>query len=497
MGAGNGAVLVVDRATLEVLVLAGSTSYFAKEQAGAIDYTRIARSPGSALKPFVYALALDAGVITPATILDDVQRAPGEVGNVDASFLGPLLPRVALGNSRNVPAVLLVDRMGVDSVYRFFARLGLHDGRGQASTYGAGLAIGALPVTLEGVVRAYGVLANDGWLRDLVWLRVDSTGQPESGLGERVVSEATARQITSMLSDSMARLPTFPRLNTLEMGFPVAIKTGTSSNCRDAWAVGYSRKYLVGAWVGHPDNRPMRDIGGAVSAAAVVQRVLKVLHPGEDDGQSEVGFPKPRSGREVVLCSLSGEVAGDLCDRVYGEAFVPGTEPMKTCSVHRRLAVDQRNGMLATSATPRQYVSDRVFVDLPSRYAAWQESQGLPRPPDKRSPQGTRNAHWTVTTTDQPVLVEEKPPTIDLTSPEPGLHVVRDPDAPLASATLALAATVEPSVPQVVWYVDGKPFVVSDYPYAARWPLKEGRHTFQARLPFHEKGSPIVQVVVR
>ena len=145
-GAGNAAVVVVDRRTREVLACVGSTGFFDRSRRGSIDFTRVPRSPGSTLKPLLYALALDLGVITPATVLDDLQRGPGGIVNADDDYLGPLLPRAALANSRNVPAVDLLARLGIEEGYAFLRDLGIGDGRLPARSYGLGLAVGGMPV---------------------------------------------------------------------------------------------------------------------------------------------------------------------------------------------------------------------------------------------------------------------------------------------------------------------------------------------------------------
>ncbi len=144
-GAGNAALLVVERGTWQVRAAVSSTGYFDREHAGAIDYLRLPRSPGSALKPFVYALALERGVIAPNSVLDDLGPGAGGIVNADDRFLGPLLPRVALANSRNVPAVDLLARLGLEPTYDFLGDLGLHAHADPARRYGLGLAIGALP----------------------------------------------------------------------------------------------------------------------------------------------------------------------------------------------------------------------------------------------------------------------------------------------------------------------------------------------------------------
>jgi penicillin-binding protein 1C len=479
-GAGNAAVLIVDRPTREVLAWVGSTGYTDGNVAGAIDYCRVPRSPGSALKPFLYAYALEHGVVTPSTILDDLARGAGGIGNADSRFLGPLLPRVALANSRNVPAANLLDEIGLETGYDLFARLGLHHYRQPVSRWGLGLAIGNMPVTLEHLVRAYTVLAGDGTLGDLVLYRGQRLARPE-----RIFSEDTVREITLFLSDPMARLPSFPRVGHLEYPFPVAVKTGTSTNYHDAWTVAWSKRYLVGAWVGHPDFEPMRM--GGYRAAALVKEVLLRLEPTSADGLEDVGFPPPRSWRPARLCALSGRLATPACDHVVLEYFPPGQRPVRRCRVHVRAAVDIRDGRLATSATPRTDIEVRTFVDLPPRYAAWQAEAGLPRPP--AAPDGPRAAA-------EMMRLAEAPPHIAITAPTPQLRLLRDPETPAGFSTLGLAAIVDPPAPQVVWYVDGRPFTIAAYPYTARWPLEPGHHSFQVRLPHVDARSGLVRITV-
>jgi penicillin-binding protein 1C len=477
-GAGNAALVLADRATGEILAWVGSTDYFDAAHAGAIDYARVPRSPGSALKPFLYALALERRTITPATILDDLDRGPGGITNADDLYLGPLLPRVALANSRNVPAAELLDQVGLDEGYAFLRDLGLHEGQVPARRLGLGLAIGGLNVTLERLVRAYSVLAGEGRLFGLVAVK----GEPAER--RRLLSEDTARQVNLFLSDPQARLPTFARMGSLEYPFPAAVKTGTSSRYRDAWAVAFTTRYLVGVWVGDPDFRPMNRISGYQSAAALAQRLLLRLHPGEAQGLHDLTFPQPRGHLPVRLCALTGARATEACDRVAVEWLRPGEEPRHECRAHVRLLVDTRTGRPATQKTPRVFVEPRTFVDLEPRYAAWAEAALLPRPPMD----------------DAPVLsFASARPTVrvSFTSPADGLRLLRDPETPAGNATLSLAAVVDPEGAEVVFYVDGAPFAVVGPPYRTRWPLAPGEHVFEARVPRARAVAPRVRVLVQ
>jgi penicillin-binding protein 1C len=479
-GAGNGAVIVLDRNTNEVLAWVGSGNYFDKQHAGAIDYTSVARSPGSALKPFIYALALDRGTITSATILDDLQRSAGGITNADDTFLGPMLPRMALANSRNVPAANLLNWIGVEQGYDFLRDLGLHDNAQPARQYGLGLAIGGMPVTLEQLVRAYTVFSQEGRLGDLIWYE----GQAR-GASKRLVSEETARIITLYLSDPLARLPSFARMGAMEYPFPAAIKTGTSSRFRDAWTVAFTSRYVIGVWFGDPDFQPMNRLTGYRSAAELVQQVLLDLHRDQRQGLMDYGFPPPRGYQPVRVCAISGMLATRACDRVVEEWFRRGSEPADYCKAHVLLAVDRRDSLPATSQTPPEFVEVRPFVDLPPQYAEWAAAAGLPRLPQARldlSLAGPANSAPKI--------------QVRITAPENGLRLLRDPETPAGNSTLALKADVNPPVPQLVWYVDREPFQLVDYPYSARWPAKPGEHIIQVRIPNSAVASSPIRVIV-
>ncbi|HYL06250.1 MAG TPA: transglycosylase domain-containing protein [Thermoanaerobaculia bacterium] len=513
-GAGNASLIVLDLSRHEVLAWVGSAAYFDAEDHGAIDYARVRRSAGSTLKPFLYAMALERGVIGPTTLMDDLERGPGGVANADDAFMGPLLPRVALANSRNVPAVLLLGRIGLDQGFGLFRELGLTDGAVPARHYGLGMAIGGLPVTLEELARAYLTLAGDGTLpARLRWLR----DQPEPA-PRRIFAEETARQVTLFLSDPQARLPSFPRMGATEFRFPVAVKTGTSTNYHDAWAVAYSTRYLAAAWVGHPGFRAMNQLSGYLSAADLVRHVLLRLHGDQGDGLEDLSFPAPRGYRPVRVCALSGHRATAACDRVFLEWFRPGEEPADDCEAHQQRAVDRRNGLLATQATPPAAVEVRTFVELPPRYAAWQAAAGLPRPPDAASQLtlpavarwgtvagagtaigfGAGEAAEPVTALPPGgrVVLAGGPTRLRITSPESGARLLRDPETPAELNTVALRVVVDPPVNEVVWYVDGLPFATAAYPYSARWRLQPGEHTFQVRLGAGKSASRPVQVTV-
>jgi len=453
-GAEQGAVVILDRHTLQVRAAVGSTRWTRAGQAGAVDFTRTPRYPGSTLKPLLYATALDRGAITPNTVLDDLTRGPEGIANADRRFLGPMLPRQALANSRNIPAVFLANEVGIGELYGVWSDLGLHDGSVDVGHYGVGIAIGGMPVTLLDLATAYAALANDGQFQAASFLAT-----PEPRPTTRIFTADHARLVTAWLADPMARMPSFPRAGHTEFPFAASVKTGTSADYRDSWAVGYTDRYVVGVWIGHPDWRPMKGMSGYRGGARVLHTVLLDLHADEADGLTDHRPPGPEGWVRHAVCPLSGDLATELCDGQITEWFAPRQVPVHDCGVH-------------------QLVNGRAVVSLPPRYAAWLADAGLPAAP-------------------RALAAHETPITVQVLAPADGMRIIRDPEVPASRATLRLQAAVDPPVEQVVWYVDGAPFAVVEPPYVARWPVVAGEHTFEARVPFRNDRSAAVAITAR
>ncbi len=311
-GARQVAVMVAARGGNAVLAEVGSADYGAAS-GGAFDYTQIARSPGSTLKPFIYALAFERGALKATDLLADVPEGASGVGNADGTFLGPMPPRQALANSRNVPATNLLRRVGLEANFHFLHELGLHDIEAPAESFGIAMAIGALPTRLEALMRAYAALADDGVLTDLAYAQEQKRSPPR-----RVMRIDTARLVTSFLADPQARLPSFPRYGPLEYPFAVAVKTGTSQGYRDAWTLAFSRKFLVGVWLGRADAGTMKELTGASSSARLAHAVLAHLHAAAPGDMLAESFPPPPDRQPVDLC-LSAS-----CGETLREYVTPG-----------------------------------------------------------------------------------------------------------------------------------------------------------------------------
>lgn len=481
-GAEHAAVMVIDRASREALVQLGSAGYHGTGT-GAIDFTRRPRSPGSTLKPFIYALGLERGRIAADSVLADLPGRSWGIGNYDHRFLGPMLPRQALANSRNVPAADLLRQIGIEETYGVLGRLGLHRGERAAGYYGAALAIGAMPTTLEKLVTAYGALANDGFLSPLVWTR-----DGVSGHGQRVWSTETARQVTLFLADAQARLPSFSRMGPLEYPFPVAVKTGTSQAYRDAWTVAWSRRFLVGVWIGRADARPMRGLSGTHAAGELARTVMLRLHERDATPSGDLVFPPPLGWRPAEVCARTGRRNTGLCDSVLTEWFAADALPDED-DHHHRLSIDRRNGLRAAPWTPSEQIAKRVYVTLDPVFLGWAVANGLPPPPERSSPLDAP-ADAVLSRRDRTV------PMLTIVSPADRLRLIRNPETPAALNVIVLRASASEGVEQVVWQVDGYLYAAARPGEAIPWPLIVGTHHFQISLSDGSALSEPVTVTV-
>ncbi|MBR0654554.1 glycosyl transferase [Roseomonas arctica] len=364
-GAQQVAVLVVARGTREVLASLGSAGY-AATPGGAFDYSVASRSPGSTLKPFLYALALQRGVLRPDEIMADLPDRSLGIGNADGGFLGPLLPRQALANSRNIPAANLLRRIGLESAFQQLRELGLHDSEVPAAHFGLSMAVGSLPTGLDRLVRAYGALAEDGVLGELVWYHGQRVAPPR-----RLMPQSAARQVTLFLADPQARLPSFQRHGTTEYPFAVALKTGTSQGYRDAWIVAWSDAFLVGVWVGRADAGPMLGVTGGQAAGAIAQAILLDLHGTSADALVAGGFAAPDGTAPVALCARTGRPDDGACGPTLLE-WLPAEDALGA-----RAEFDLTPpGDVELRASPVQRLSV-VSPEHNSRF--WRNPEALPR----------------------------------------------------------------------------------------------------------------------
>lgn len=502
-GAGTGAVVVLDHRSGDILAYVGSHSYFSKKEHGAIDYLQVKQSPGSTLKPFVYAHAMQRLGYTGATLMADVatgylwRRGSYNPQNDDSRFLGPLRMRVALGNSRNIPALKTLAAVGVSRTLRLLRGLGFHSLSKDAEHYGLGMAIGSAEVRMMELARAYAILARGGKPLKLRWAlgAKDSLGRQRnpsrfypnlfaSRLPEQAPSlkPAVARAIADMLSDPMARIPSFSRYNSLEYRYPVAIKTGTSQGYRNAWTMAFSDRVVVGCWMGSHDRRSMVDVSGTRGCGPVVKAVMKAAMKRVDPHQPPQTFPHPEGWTRQHVCPLSGQPASSYCPGSVEEWFPPHHKHKhKNCPFHKRLRVDRRNGLLAGKQCPTTATVRLPFVTVPPAYSTWAAMLRLPRPPTQYSPMCPAAGQT------------QTQARLSIRTPLNNARYLVDPTVPKEYSTIALQAESSQPLRQILWYHNGEPFAQTPWPYTLRWPLRSGTHRFMAASPDGKyRSKPIV-----
>jgi penicillin-binding protein 1C len=370
-GIENAAVLLVDTRTLDILAQIGSADFWDKGINGQVDGTRSPRSPGSTLKPFVYALAMEQGIIHPLSVLADAPRSFGEYNpeNFDRDFLGPLRASDALARSRNVPAVSLAAQLSHPNLYEFLRRADVRLPEPE-SHYGLALPLGGAEVTMQDLVRLYAALVNNGQLRSLRRTAHD----PISRRGLRILSPEASFLTLQMLGN----VPR-PEMNCADAtnSAPVFWKTGTSHGFRDAWSIGIFDHYVLAVWIGNFDGRPNAAFVGRTAAAPLFFQIIDSLRANWPE--PEKTLQPPPNLKRVKFCSISGDLPGAHCTDLVEGWFIPGISPIKTCEVHREVLVDAATGLRLSKDDGAHEIRREAYEFWPNDLLALFERAGVPR----------------------------------------------------------------------------------------------------------------------
>lgn len=456
LGLRNAAALVVDAETSEVLAHVGSASFFDASIQGQVDGVTARRSPGSTLKPLVYARALDEGLIHPLTVLKDVPMRFGAYNpeNFDAEYLGPLPAREALVKSRNLPAVELNLRLR-QGLYEVLAEAGTRHLQAK-SFYGAGIVLGAVEVSMEELTQLYVALAHGGVWRPLRRLAEDATTE-----ARRLVSPEAAELTLAMLSSPESSLGAW---TTPRDAVSVAWKTGTSYAFRDAWTVGVAGRYVVAVWVGNFDGQPNPAFVGRTAAAPLFFEVVDGLRPALATPE---GLRRPSQARlvDAEVCAVSGKRPGPHCPHTTRTRVIPGVSPIEGCEVHRVVHVDGA-GRRRCEAVPG-VTHEQVYEVWPSDVARLVEMAGLARralPPAAESCAGDAS-------------MVAGPPRI--LSPQPDVTYELRRDKP-AEARLHLLAHADGAAAAVTWFSDAEVLGTVAPGHVLEWAAPSGRHELRA-----------------
>ena len=478
------AVVAIDPHTGQMLVMVGSVDYFNAAIDGAINMAVAPRQPGSTLKPFTYALTFDPNrldVWTPATMVLDVTTpfvtrrgesyTPHNYGLVEH---GPVSVREALASSYNIPAVIALQHVGVDELARLLTKLGVTT-LNNPELYDLSITLGGGDVRLTELVAAYAALANEGRpIQPSLLLKVEAADgevlyewqQPP--LADPVIDPRVAWLISDILSDNEARIPSFGVRSPLSIGRPAAVKTGTTTDFRDNWTVGYTPQVVAGVWVGNPNNQPMVNVSGVSGAGPIWHDFMRAAL----NNQPELPFERPEGLAQAEICALSGLLPTIYCPERRVDWFIRGTLPTEHDDLYQPFTIDTRTGMLADEHTPQQFKRERVYLVLPQEARVWAARNGIEPPPVPLSE------------------VARSVAAVRLLTPDPHTIFQLTPVIPFDAQQIKLSVAVPSGTREVAYWLrdaEGTETLIERVytePYWSWWALKPGEYEVLARVTF-------------
>jgi penicillin-binding protein 1C len=453
-GIHNGAVVVVDHATREVVALAGSLDFTDTKHGGQIAMFERPRSPGSTLKPVLYALAIDRGLALPGYLVADVPNQYGTYRprNFDDDFAGLVRLEDALARSLNLPFIDLLNRLGVERFLTELARMDVANAAAAPGTHGLSMIVGSIELTPLELAGIYATLARDGEHRPLRMV----TSEPP-GIASPIFAAGSAYLTRAALAEKDR--PDFPRRRALH-DLPPAIhwKTGTSFGFRDAWAVGSGPRYTAVVWTGNVDNTPSAELVGSEAAGPLLFDVLEGL--ADRTTPPELPVP-PADLTPIEVCAYSGHVPGEACsERRTVHARIHAV-PITPCPYHHVFEVDRETGhavLPACRAADRSY-DRKTFVVLPSSVTAWlaDRNRTVPEAPAFAASCGAAPGG-------APVMV----------APSEGQVVTLIPGVPARSQRVPLAVSTRSA--SVSWFVDGAHVATAPATERVYWVPTPGKH---------------------
>jgi penicillin-binding protein 1C len=454
----NCSALVVDAEGMEVLAYAGSAEFGDGGIEGQNDGVWARRSPGSALKPFIYGLAIEQGLVIPATLVKDSPAVYGEYTpeNYGRNYLGPLSAEDALINSRNIPAINLARGIKPD-LYDLLAKAGT-EGLRERGHYGLSLALGSAEVSLFQLAGLYSALGNGGLLKP-VSLR---KGGKEDPSAVRILSRESAWIVRDMLRKNPR--PGAPSIPASSGQAAVAYKTGTSIGYKDAWSIGLCGNCIVAVWVGNFDGSGNPAFLGREAATPLMFALFDAMKPDFSWLLEDGGDARPEGIAEVEVCELSGRMPGPDCPRLKKSLFIPGKSPIEACSIHQAAYIDRRTGLRTYDRDPD--VSRKVSYEAwPSDLLALFRSAGIHKPAPPPFRQEARGGG----------AAGQAP---EIYSPQSNVAYVMRVNGG-GQPTIPLKASAASDAALLSWYVDGE-YIGSSKPEAvAEWKPGNGTHSLE------------------
>ncbi|GAB3923519.1 penicillin-binding protein 1C [Larkinella terrae] len=435
----NAAVLVIDNQTMAVEAYVGSADFANSYDGGQVDGVRAVRSPGSTLKPLLYALAFDKGMMTPKTVLNDVPTSFSgyEPENYDRQFYGPITVESALANSLNVPAVKTLQQLSTPTFVESLKKAGFETIKKQSKGLGLSVILGGCGVTLEELTRLFAAFANGGQIGNLNFVAPNESDAPAKK--SRLISEDAAFLIMNTLTQITR--PDLPNNFDNSYHLPrIAWKTGTSYGRRDAWSIGYNKRYTVGVWVGNFSGEGVPELSGANIATPLLFTIFNTI----DYNSSSGWFRMPKSLSMRQVCAETGDVPGETCEHKIVDYAIMGVSPYRRCQ-HQKAVWTNATGTVSYCAhcLPENDGSDdavrRFFPNLAPELIAFYESRRIPYPKiPPHNPACTR------------VFAQQGP---QIVSPNDGSEYFINPHQP---QQLQLSCQADNEVKVVYWYLNDK-----------------------------------------
>jgi penicillin-binding protein 1C len=396
-GIKNGSILLLDHTTMEALAVVGSANFFDDAIQGQVNGAASKRSPGSTLKPFIYALALEQGIIHPEKMLKDTPMGFSEYtpDNYKGEFKGPVKAWYALVDSRNVPAVQLAREISDPDLYDFLKKAGVSNLK-EKDHYGLSAALGSAGLTMMELASLYAILPNGGKHQNIRFFADHAAALGDSPVpvkdaaargGERLLSPEAAAITLKMLERN-------PAPDDLRPGsgreIPVAYKTGTSIGFKDAWSVAVFDRFVLCVWLGNFSGEGNNAFIGRLTATPLQFSIIDALLADLSPAQRLPPRPMPPGVSRVEVCAVSGDIPGGDCPQLAETWFIPGVSPINRCRIHRKIHIDTRTGF-RTNETGGPFVRSEVREFWPSDLLEVFALAGLPRfspppyPPEEES----------------------------------------------------------------------------------------------------------------
>jgi penicillin-binding protein 1C len=376
----NAAVIITDNRTHEVLAYLGSNDFRDKSHQGEVDGIMALRSPGSTLKPLLYGLCFDKGLITAKSMIADV---PVNIGgyipeNYDLQFRGNITAEDALKQSLNIPAVKLVNQVGVKTFVNSLTEAGFVSIWRKRRNVGLSLILGGCEVRLDELTGMYAALANDGNYQPLVYTLHDSlskkNNQLKNGKGYQVLSPVSAYMVSQVLTG--LHRPDLPNLYEKSTGLPrIAWKTGTSYGRKDAWTIGYNKRFTIGVWIGNFDGKGVAGLNGAGTATPLLFQLFKSI----DKKCAEEWLRAPQDIGFRLICRETGKIPNDYCESQVMDYYIPGISSNERCQHLNSvfLSADEKF-CFCTTCLPLNGYKLKTYPNISAELSAYYESHHMP-----------------------------------------------------------------------------------------------------------------------